>query len=638
MIRNPKFAKVVATAAGLSMAFSTILPASAVTIEELQAQIAALMAQLSGLQGSGTVSVTFTRDLTVGSTGADVTSLQQWLVSKGYLMMPSGTAYGYFGLLTKAAVARWQAAVGLPSTGYFGPMSRAKISVTGGTTTGGTTGGNGGSTSGSLQGGEGSLGNFDQLGGVESTVDEGENGVKVLGIEFEAEDSDLSVSRVDVEIDLSGVTGNASSNIEQYIDSVSLWMNGSKIATMDAGAGDEDDDIFTYRFSGLNGIVREDATATLYVSVDAVSSIDSDEADEDITVSIPDDGIRAVDAAGISDTYGDGYSETFTVGEEEAGALTVSESSSNPDARNVQVDEDDNTNGVTMLVFELEAEDQDITVDEIPVTLGVSSGLVQNTFSTVYLYKGSTLLDSKNVGAGGTTTTFDDLDLTIDADDTETFTIKADINNIGTGFASGQYASTTISSTNADNIDAEDEAGDSLSASDISGSASGEVVTFVTEGIMVTAVSATSVDSALGTSGSEQGDFTIVFDVKAFEADQYIYKGASNASSTDAGAIYTLYQDGTASTTLVSAGFATDNLEAAGDTSGDSSDYFLVKEGETRRFTLKINLNPTTTGYYKAELEAVRYDASEDNSAVDDSTYTAPDTSNFETSSVQVNG
>lgn len=74
--------------------------------------------------------VAFTQDLTIGSTGSEVVALQQQLVAKGYLVMPAGTAYGYFGNLTKVALANWQAANGIsPALGYFGPLSRAAIST-----------------------------------------------------------------------------------------------------------------------------------------------------------------------------------------------------------------------------------------------------------------------------------------------------------------------------------------------------------------------------------------------------------------------------------------------------------------------------------------------------------------------------
>lgn len=74
--------------------------------------------------------VSFYRDLTVGSEGADVTALQDYLIARGFLSMPAGVAKGYFGALTQSAVARWQAAVGLtPAAGYFGQKSRTYIST-----------------------------------------------------------------------------------------------------------------------------------------------------------------------------------------------------------------------------------------------------------------------------------------------------------------------------------------------------------------------------------------------------------------------------------------------------------------------------------------------------------------------------
>lgn len=70
----------------------------------------------------------FYRDLTVGSTGPDVTALQQFLVARGYLIMPAGTSYGYFGELTRKGLANFQAASGItPAAGYFGARTRAFI-------------------------------------------------------------------------------------------------------------------------------------------------------------------------------------------------------------------------------------------------------------------------------------------------------------------------------------------------------------------------------------------------------------------------------------------------------------------------------------------------------------------------------
>lgn len=67
------------------------------------------------------------RDLSTGATGADVVDLQGLLSEQGYLQIPTGVSYGYFGSLTQSALARYQAVIGVPATGYFGPMTRARI-------------------------------------------------------------------------------------------------------------------------------------------------------------------------------------------------------------------------------------------------------------------------------------------------------------------------------------------------------------------------------------------------------------------------------------------------------------------------------------------------------------------------------
>jgi peptidoglycan hydrolase-like protein with peptidoglycan-binding domain len=68
------------------------------------------------------------RNLTIGSEGQDVSDLQGLLGEQGYLTMPLGVPFGYFGPITQAALARYQAANGIsPSAGYYGPITRAKM-------------------------------------------------------------------------------------------------------------------------------------------------------------------------------------------------------------------------------------------------------------------------------------------------------------------------------------------------------------------------------------------------------------------------------------------------------------------------------------------------------------------------------
>ena len=100
----------------------------AATIAQLQAEIAQLMAQMNSSSAApATSSYTFSKDLTLGSKGADVTALQQLLITKGYLTAVSAPT-GYFGALTQKALAAYQSAEGIsPAVGYFGPKTRAFV-------------------------------------------------------------------------------------------------------------------------------------------------------------------------------------------------------------------------------------------------------------------------------------------------------------------------------------------------------------------------------------------------------------------------------------------------------------------------------------------------------------------------------
>lgn len=68
----------------------------------------------------------FLRDLSIGSRGEDVLRLQQALITRG-IFIDDPTSY--FGLVTKDCVTEYQRLMGLPQTGYFGPMTREAINA-----------------------------------------------------------------------------------------------------------------------------------------------------------------------------------------------------------------------------------------------------------------------------------------------------------------------------------------------------------------------------------------------------------------------------------------------------------------------------------------------------------------------------
>lgn len=142
--------------AGLALAViivsgSFISPASALSVDEVQAQIRELLSKVAGLQdqlkrigasapafpapgaastssvlAKSRVCATLERNLVRGAAGDDVRDFQEFLREEGYF---SGEATGYFGPLTAGALARWQVSQGIDGAGAVGPVTREKLRI-----------------------------------------------------------------------------------------------------------------------------------------------------------------------------------------------------------------------------------------------------------------------------------------------------------------------------------------------------------------------------------------------------------------------------------------------------------------------------------------------------------------------------
>jgi PKD repeat protein len=148
MIRNTLYVLLAATILAAPFAASAAGVTATANISSLQAEVAALVAQIQSLQSSGSVSgstgvasigttampvpvscPTVTRSLSIGAQGTDVVALQQFLSAQGLL---NASATGYLGVQTKAAIGTWQAQNGIATSasagyGIFGPLSRAYL-------------------------------------------------------------------------------------------------------------------------------------------------------------------------------------------------------------------------------------------------------------------------------------------------------------------------------------------------------------------------------------------------------------------------------------------------------------------------------------------------------------------------------
>lgn len=100
----------------------------------LESLLQSLIAELDSLIAQENVLIVpqLTRNLTIGVTGNDVPLLQDFLAYAGYPVSTTGPGSlgdetTHFGAETAAALTKFQAASGLPATGFFGPLTRQYI-------------------------------------------------------------------------------------------------------------------------------------------------------------------------------------------------------------------------------------------------------------------------------------------------------------------------------------------------------------------------------------------------------------------------------------------------------------------------------------------------------------------------------
>lgn len=607
-IANNLVAKLSVAFVTVAMFFTMVAPAQAQTAEELQQMINDLLAQIASLQGqvgtggsaAGVCPYTWTRTLNTGATGADVMKLQQFLNADADTRVAvtgagsAGMETQYYGPATGAAVAKFQAKyrtdilspLGLVNpTTFFGNSTMAKANAlcasapTTPTTPGGSTT--------ELKGGEASLEGLEARDGDDTDLEEGQEDAPVADFEFDVEDGDVEINRIDVVFD-----GSASTETDAWkiFETVSIWVDGEMIAEEDADAKSDwmddkpTDDEHTMRFSGLDWVVREGETAEFTVAVTVANSVKN--TPETWTVYIDTDGIRAVDGAGIQNYIGDA-SETvdFEINEEgEDDELIVKASSNDPKASTLQVEDNKKSGWMNIFTFRLDTDDSvnDITVDKIPVTITVANDTFGDIVNDLRLVIDGDEYDdwsyATGTAASNTVVVLFDLDdeLVIDAGDEVEAELEVEFKALA---VEGSTISAQVTGNNADNIDA--EGADTLDATQLSGAASGKTHTLRTSGIQVDLESKSAVVTAVDGATNDYATFRIEFDVTAFEQDVYISTNVATATTWEV-------QDSSGAD-LAGTGTSTPTFDSTADVDGD---YFVVDQGQTETFTLEVTYLP----------------------------------------------
>lgn len=641
-LKNSVSSRVAAGAVGITMALTLLgtagpVHAAALTSAQIQSIVsllqsfgadaqtianvqASLMGQPTTGGSTGGASVcpyTWTRDLMLGSAGDDVMKLQVFLNANGAMVAAAGAGSPgmetmAFGPLTQKAVAAFQAANAIsPAVGYFGPLTRATVNSKCVAATPGTPGTPGTPTTPGtpvLEGGEGSISNINNLGDVDTSVDEGEKGIKVVGTDFEAKDADIKVERVDVDFHShtgGGTTG--SSRLTNYVKSVSLMLDGNVIGTIDASTVTKDSsDVYTFRFSGLNGVVKEGNKAKLYVLIDVEPNMDSNDDADTWGVRIPQNGIRAVDAAGISETYvasNTTVSQTVTFSTQSTGKLTISQGSGHPLATLHTVSSTTETKNIKLLEFKIKAEEQEVNIDDFAIQVSVSGAATAGTIVKRYhLQQGSTVLATETGTSTLNQVIFDNVNHKMAAGVTETFTVYADIADADSGEPDNNDSVTASTTGSLTGWKADDVSGNTLTeGTNITGSVSGNAQSFFTnQGIKVKFTSGSIVKTTGGLAGvPDQVDYTIKFSVENSGDATLYFDGDVTAAAVAAAANGLTWATTTDSTTGTTTGggtygYGTGILSPDATDSDDTTDTndkrFVVEPGETRSFTFKVTI------------------------------------------------
>ena len=633
-IANTIASKLIVASVAIATIFAVAMPAQAQTIEELQDMIADLMAQVAALSGgsSSSAACTFTMSLTVGAQGAEVTCLQNYLIGKGF-SIPAG-ATGYFGAQTQAAVAAWQSANGVsPAAGYFGPVSQAKYKAIAGTGTTPTPG----TPSGDLEGGAGSIESTDILSGLNNEeVGEGDEDVEVAGLEVEADDgSDLEITAVRIAFADQG-TANNDDDLDEYADEVSIWLDGEEFGRFDADDFN-DDNTYTKTVTLDDGaIIKAGETGEIVVAVSGLSNIDDASTGDSWSVDFETVRFRDAQDATVTETVTENpvtfTFESFATAADLEFKVSSGDDEIN-DARSIAVSSTTETDGVEILSFEIELEgNSDVVVDDIVVDFATSTGdLLSDLANAAELVVDGDVIGSESITTSHNSTgvvTFDNLDWDVSAGDTIEVIVRVDMNELNNGtFAAGATLSASVD-PDTTGWDIEDEEGDDLAAADKTGSASGEAHAFYGDGINVAFVSATEVDNAVDSTNNDYVTLTLKFDVTAFGEDAYVDKTVLETGvSNDGTALLVEESDGTD----VAVGSSTVTITSTGD---EGTETFLVEEGETETFTVKVivsNDASATLDNTDVRFTMTGIGFSSTNTATEEYTYTSNLSTDFKT-------
>jgi peptidoglycan hydrolase-like protein with peptidoglycan-binding domain len=589
----------------------------------LIASIVALTVALVGVS----VSASFDSNLSVGSTGASVTALQQTLIARGF-SIPAG-ATGYFGQQTKAAVVAYQASKSLPTTGFVGPLTRGALNgspavvtamtlpfpcpagytapagwVCPGTTTPAIYPSTG--TDGSISVSDSSFVSSGQ------SIKKGET-KNVVAVKLQATAGPVTVTRVDAHF---SVRPWLYFSQAQLIDSTGkILASKSIMSPADATEITVGSD-YLVRFEGLNYTVTPGVNPDLVVGVSVLPATDKITNGQTVYVGIPTGAIRTVNGIGITDSVGG--AAAFSTNTSGAGArlFTLSSTGSvadittriSPNAPATQstktVSATVPTNGIELGVFSLKSANNSSTVNAMNFTIQTNPAFTQTgLFSNLRIVVGSQSYGAIAFGtnAAGSTVNglvrFTNLNIQLPQDQWTDVKLVADVAATSTDV----YASSTLVATSIDAIDSTYTAatvGGQAMASAPAGSSQTSANTFLTvNSVTLSNASAGIVQEIKGLANSS---------VTTAATVRYTFTLTNNSSnsmyvSSDVSKLI----NATTTVPAANASSTITTIEPIAAVAGDASGYYILPSGGGSRTFTVSGIIQKSSGTLKSERMSV---------------------------------